>query len=63
MNHTIKEKTKMTEFETVILAIMGVCTVSVFLNAYLAHRISVIECENEELKQELGILQRGVLNA
>jgi hypothetical protein len=53
----------MTEFETVILAIMGVCTVSVFLNAYLAHRISVIECENEELKQELCILQRGVLNA
>ena len=53
----------MTEFVTVVLAIIGVCTISVFLNAYLAHRISVIECENEELKQELCILQRGVLNA
>jgi len=40
----------MTEFQTVILAIMGFCTVSVALNAYFAHRINILERKNEELK-------------
>ena len=43
----------MTEFQVVVLAIMGFCTVSVSLNAYFAHKISELERKNEYLNNEL----------
>ena len=43
----------MTEFQVVVLAIMGFCTVSVALNAYFAYKINKIERKNEYLSREL----------
>ena len=41
----------MTEFEIVIICIMGVGTLSVFLNIYLTYRINKVDNENEDLKE------------
>ena len=43
----------MTEFQVVVLAIMGFCTVSVALNAYFAYKINKLERKNEYLSREL----------
>ena len=40
----------MTDFQMIVLVIMGFCTGSVVLNAYFAYIINKIERENEELK-------------
>jgi len=40
----------MTDFQMIVLVIMGFCTGSVALNAYFAYIINKIERENEELK-------------
>ena len=41
----------MTEFEIVILCIIGVGTLSVFLNIYLMYKINRVDHENEDLKE------------
>jgi hypothetical protein len=41
----------MTEFEIVIICIIGVGTLSVFLNIYLTYRINKVDNENEDLKE------------
>ena len=41
----------MTDFQMIVLVIMGFCTGSVALNAYFAYVINKIERENEELKR------------
>ena len=41
----------MTEFEIVILCIIGVGTLSVFLNIYLMYKINKVDHENEDLKE------------
>ena len=41
----------MNEFGIVILCIMGIGTLSVILNIYLAYHINRLERENEELEE------------
>ena len=46
----------MTDFQMIVLVIMGFCTGSVALNAYFAYVINKIERENEELKAKNNYL-------
>jgi len=41
----------MNEFEIIMLCIMGVGTLSVFLNIYLMYQINRVDNENEDLKE------------
>ena len=41
----------MNEFEIVILCIIGVGTLSIFLNIYLMYQINRVDHENKDLKE------------
>ena len=46
----------MNEFGIVILCIMGIGTLSIILNIYLAYHINRLERENEDLRGKMALL-------
>ena len=52
----------MTDFQMIVLVIMGFCTGSVALNTYFAYIINKIERENEELIKKRKNIEKWIEN-